>query len=146
MNISCNGGNDGEITTIVTNSTGPCSYVWKTYSYPSTTSTLSNTGNSLTDGTAGNYIVIVTDSLGHSDADTVNLRQPGPLMAGIDPRVYGGGTNISEFGAQDGAMTSDISGGVTPYTYLWQPGAHTAYNYLDVAAGQYTLTVTDAAG
>jgi hypothetical protein len=146
MNISCNGGNDGEISTIVTNSTGPCSYVWKTYSYPNTTSTLSNTGNSLTDGTAGNYIVIVTDSLGNTDVDTVVLQQPHALHAGIDPRVYGGGTNISEFGAQDGAMTSDISGGVTPYTYLWQPGSHTAYNYLDVAAGQYTLTVTDAAG
>lgn len=42
-----------------------------------------------------------------------------------------------------GAITVDVTGGVAPYTYEWNDGFETP-NRVDIAAGTYTLTVTDA--
>lgn len=46
-------------------------------------------------------------------------------------------------GANNGSVTTSISGGVTPYTYTWSNGASTA-SITNVAAGTYTVTVKDA--
>lgn len=37
-----------------------------------------------------------------------------------------------------------MSGGTSPYTYLWNPTGQTTLNISGVCPGQYTLTVTDA--
>lgn len=42
-----------------------------------------------------------------------------------------------------GAINVEVTGGVAPYTYEWNDGFETM-NRVDIAAGTYTLTVTDA--
>jgi len=51
----------------------------------------------------------------------------------------------STCGTSDGSIISTVSGGTSPYTYLWDdPGAQTSANAYSLAAGKYTVTVTDA--
>lgn len=53
--------------------------------------------------------------------------------------------DISCFGGQDGTITAQASGGTNPYSYLWATG-DTAQTLTGLAAGIYTVTVTDAVG
>ncbi len=52
-------------------------------------------------------------------------------------------TDASCYGYTDGAITLSISGGTSPYTFIWSNGA-TTQNISGVAAGNYSLTITDA--
>lgn len=54
-------------------------------------------------------------------------------------------TPVSCLGGATGAVSSSISGGTAPYTYLWNNNA-TSSGLTNIAAGTYTLTVTDATG
>ena len=44
-----------------------------------------------------------------------------------------------------GSIATTVSGGTSPYTYLWSNGATTS-SITNVASGSYTITVTDAGG
>ena len=50
---------------------------------------------------------------------------------------------ITYYGGKDGEVDVAISGGVTPYTYLWSNGS-TDKNLKNVPDGEYILSVTDA--
>jgi uncharacterized repeat protein (TIGR01451 family) len=52
-------------------------------------------------------------------------------------------TNVSCFGGTDGAATISVSGGVGPFTYSWSPSGGTTATQTGLAAGTYTVTVTD---
>lgn len=54
-------------------------------------------------------------------------------------------TNPTCSGACSGTIQTTVSGGTTPYTYLWSNGATTA-NLSNLCAGTYTLTISDAGG
>ena len=54
-------------------------------------------------------------------------------------------TNVKCFGGRDGALITSVSGGTSPYTYLWSTGATTA-NISSLPAGYYAVTVTDNLG
>ncbi|EMR01642.1 SprB repeat-containing protein [Cesiribacter andamanensis] len=54
-------------------------------------------------------------------------------------------TNPACFGQASGSITSSLSGGQAPYSYQWSTGA-TSQDLTNVAAGTYTLTITDGAG
>jgi Leucine-rich repeat (LRR) protein len=51
-------------------------------------------------------------------------------------------TSPTCFGGNNGTITTSISGGVAPYTYLWSNGSTTA-TLTNLVAGAYTLTVSD---
>jgi len=54
-------------------------------------------------------------------------------------------TNVSTPGGSDGSVALSVTGGTTPYLYLWSNGQTTA-TATGLAAGTYTATVTDNKG
>jgi hypothetical protein len=55
-------------------------------------------------------------------------------------------TNVSCSGGSNGTINLTPSGGVGPYTFLWSPGGQTTEDRTGLAAGTYTVTITDATG
>lgn len=53
--------------------------------------------------------------------------------------------NASCFNSCSGSITSTVTGGTGPYSYLWMPGNLTTANISSLCAGSYTVTVTDQA-
>ncbi|MFN5355898.1 MAG: hypothetical protein ACK5CT_04715, partial [Bacteroidota bacterium] len=87
----------------------------------------------------GNYTVTVTDGSGCSVSQTFTLVQSLPI--GITLTSVG----TSCLASSNGSISAAVSGGNTPYSYLWNTGATTAA-LTQQAAGSYTLTVTDSKG
>ncbi|MBW7937014.1 MAG: SprB repeat-containing protein, partial [Flavobacteriales bacterium] len=75
---------------------------------------------------------------------TVQMGFTQPLL--IDDLVSSsfGGYNISCNGATDGSIDLTVSGGTLPYSFLWSNG-QTSEDITGLAAGIYTVTVTDGA-
>ncbi len=61
------------------------------------------------------------------------------------PTVTTSVTTPASCGQNNGEITTTVTGGTAPYTYLWSNGA-TTQNLSAVGVGNYTLTVTDANG
>lgn len=88
---------------------------------------------------AGNYEVTVTDVNGCTvilSAITIN-EPPTPLEVVLTS------TEVSCFNANDGSVTSEISGGVPPYQISWNFGSIQP-NLVGIGPGVYEITVTDA--
>ena len=128
--VSCFGGNDGALTLAILGGTPPYSYLWNT----------GNSTSSLSNLTAGTYQVTLTDDAGCTQSSTVNITQPAAALAAIF-----GATDISCHGASDGSIDVTVSGGTSPYSYLWNTGDMTP-TLSNLMAGAYQVTVTDASG
>jgi gliding motility-associated-like protein len=85
------------------------------------------------------YSVIVTDSVGCQKTVYLQINQPPQIT--FNASVL----NIGCTGAGTGSIFTNAGGGVGPYSYLWSTGA-TTDSLTGLAAGTYTLTVTDASG
>lgn len=129
-NVSCNGGNNGSASVSVTGGTMPYAYLW------------SNGGTAFVNNnlTVGTYSVTVTDANGCTGTASVTIAQPSPIVA-----IVGVMNNVSCFGGNNGATGSYVTGGMAPYSYLWSNG-NTFFAAVNLSAGTYTLTVTDANG
>lgn len=128
-NVLCNGFNTGSIALTVTGGVGQYTYAWTN---SGTTSTISGLA-------AGTYTVTVSDGNGCSVTASFTVTQSYVLQTAAsnqNPRCFNG---------NDGFVSVVVSGGTPPYVYNWNtnPGqiGATATN---LAAGVYTLTVTDA--
>jgi hypothetical protein len=128
-NVSCFGGNNGTASATVSGGTPAYTYLWSTGGNTSSVSGLSN----------GSYTLTVTDSKACTATRTVNITQPTAISINITS------TNVSCNGGNNGSASASVSGGTAPYTYSWDNQNTTAYNN-NLAAGTYTLTVTDANG
>ncbi|MEL1245946.1 choice-of-anchor J domain-containing protein [Flavobacterium sp. DGU11] len=132
-NVSCNGGSNGSATVAVTGGTPSYTYSWA----PSGGTAATATGLA-----AGTYTVTVTDANGCTDTQSFTITQPTALNA-----TAGAQTNVSCNGGSNGSATVAVTGGTTPsYTYSWAPSGGTAATATGLAAGTYTVTVTDANG
>ena len=135
-NISCNGGNDGNISmTGVSGGTAPLSYYWNT----------GDSTSSIVGITAGNYTLTVTDINGCSISDSLTLNQPTVLTSNAWATSNFNGTNISCNGAMDGSAQVFGAGGVGPYTFLWNT-SDTSTTLSNLGVGTYNVVVTDANG
>jgi hypothetical protein len=63
-----------------------------------------------------------------------------------NPTVANSQTNVSCFNGANGTATATVSGGIAPYTYSWSPTGGSASTASGLAAGGYTVTVTDNIG
>jgi gliding motility-associated-like protein len=126
-NVDCNGNMNGSVTVNVTGGTIPYTYNWSN-------NTNSNTISNLNGGI---YFVTVTDNNNCSIIDSVVINEPSVLS------VIPTSNDISCNGANDGAASVAVSGGVMPYTYLWSNNNNT--NAIsNLGSGTYTVTITDA--
>ena len=136
-NVTCTGLANGSATAQGTGGTPPFTYSWS----PSPgsgqgTATASNL-------VAGNYTVSITDANSCVYSMSTLVNQPaGSLVA-----VITGYINVSCFGTSTGSSTVTVSGGTTPYNYVWSPSPGTGQgtaNAGSMTAGAYTVTATDA--
>jgi len=67
------------------------------------------------------------------------------ISVGDNPIVNVDVTNASSATVADGSANANVTGGLAPYAYAWSNGDGDA-TMEDVVAGDYSLTVTDAAG
>ncbi|NJX15418.1 PKD domain-containing protein [Tamlana crocina] len=92
----------------------------------------------------GNYTVDILDDGGCPFTETFTITEPDELIFSnidFDPET------ISCFGANDGSIGIDISGGTPPYTYNWTRNGSAFSNLEDLtnlAPGTYEITVSDA--
>lgn len=127
-NVSCNGGNNGTATVNVVTGNGPFSYQW---------SNGVSTTNTATNLPVGIYVVTVSAPNSCPATATYNITQPASMADSallITPATCG---------SNNGALTLFITGGNIPYSYLWSPNGSTTLNQSNLAAGNYTISVTD---
>ena len=107
--------------------------------------TLTNNTGTFANLMAGTYQVVVVDQNGCSYAVHFVVTQPTLLVASLGcPSCI---EDASCFGSSDGRATVSVSGGTTPYTYSWSHNdTLNCATALHLAAGIYTVTVTDANG
>lgn len=132
---ACFGGCDGRIVVAPNGGTAPYTYAWG-HDAAQATATV--------DGLCtGVYTVTITDAKGCQLTQSIRLSEPSELVIGLSQK-----TDPLCHNADAGKLEVTVSGGVAPYTYQWSaPGQANIGNSAvleGVAAGAYTLTVTDA--
>ncbi len=126
--VNCYGGNDGYIELGISGGTAPYSFLWSN----------GDINQNPTNLPQGNYSVTVTDANGCTQVHSTTLNEPTELIASIT------GTSAATCANPTGGTISTIvSGGTSPYQYMWSNGAN-YQNPIGLPAGYYTLTVTDA--
>ncbi len=127
--VTCNGGNNGQITLTASGGSGVYSFTWSD----------SNTNQNRTGLMAGAYSVSATDSRGCSQTLSVTITQPTALTTTLQS------TTITCAGGTNGVVDLTVSGGTTPYTYVWSKGA-TTEDISGLPTGNYSVTITDNGG
>ena len=126
VNVSCFGGNNGQIAVAPSGGIQPYTFQWNDGS----------TNNPRINLTAGIYTVTVTDSTGCIATKRDTIFQPNAAL-----NVVASATN-TVCGSSTGTITTTTSGGTSPYSYLWADGVTTP-NRSNLTAGTYALVVTD---
>lgn len=125
---SCANAADGSIAVL------PLTPGW-TYSWDG----LPQSGPTATGLGAGDYTVLVSDPSGCDTVLSATVTAPAPLsLADLST------TDESCAGAGDGSVSVSVIGGTPPYAYNWSNGADSTV--IQVGAGTWTVTVTDANG
>lgn len=124
--------NNGTATAIPAGGTGPYTYSWAP----------SGGNAALATGLApGTYTVTVTDiSSGCVATQTVTVANTGNVSS--TPQQ----TNNTCATSTNGSATINVSGGTGPFTYSWTPSVSTTQTASNLAAGVYSVVVTDING
>ncbi len=126
--VNCFGENNGSISVTATGGAGTLIFNWSN----------GITGESNPDLIAGSYTVTVTDANDCEDIATYTISEPAILTLDFTTQNIGCATA--------GAATAIVTGGESPYTYLWSNGVETADNNNLTIPDDYEVLVTDAKG
>lgn len=134
QNVSCYSACDGGATVLYGGGTGAVSLVWDSPGNP-TTATVAGL-------CAGDYNVTITDANGCMRIDSLAIiAEPNALMIQNSTVV-----NILCAGDDNGVVSAGVNGGTPFYTFSWTPNVSTGPTATNLAAGTYTLSVTDQSG
>ncbi len=129
VDASCVGVNDGSAEIQVTGGVPAYIYTWDH---------ANGSGTQITNVTAGDYHVTVTDDWGCQDSLTVTIGQPANGLS-ASPDV----TPVSCLANSDGSITLNTAGGTAPYTYNWDPNVSSGETASNLASGDYDVTISD---
>jgi gliding motility-associated-like protein len=126
--VTCFGLSNGFANAAVSGGTAPYTFLW---SNGVTTPTITNIS-------AGNYFVEITDGNGCQIDLSTQIAQPTQLTGNIIT------TNVSCYGGQNGAANLTVAGGTAPYSYQWNDlNFQTTASANNLFAGNYMVTITD---
>ncbi|GEM_PF-3733219 len=102
------------------------------------------TGETLSNIGAGNYMVKVEDGVGKEVLEYIEIEQPDKLDLSIE-------TGNIKCNGDNGYLIADVKGGTTDYSYNWSKIGDPAFSsdkrtVLDAGAGDYSIVVTDKNG
>ena len=126
--ISCFGENTGSIILFVQSDRHPFQYDWGDGGPK--LPIRSNLG-------AGLYSITIEDNIGCDTTVFVQIRDNLPIEVSL--------SSTPDNGTQNGTISSSVSGGTPPFTYMWSDGQN-SQNLSNLTTGVYTLAVTDHAG
>jgi hypothetical protein len=129
--VTCYGSKTGSLTATPTGGPAPYTYLW---SNGKTTQTISNLS-------AGEYHVTVTDDDGNEATDSHIISQPAKVSATVVA------TQVSCFGDTDGKIEVTGSGGTPGYTYSIDGTSYQASGLFEnLLPGLYTIRIKDVNG
>lgn len=126
--ILCYGNQNGGIRANVTGGNGVYNYSWNTTQQTQTINNLQ----------PGTYIVTTSSNNSCPASSTITLTQPSQIV--LTTSVIKPTCNLS-----NGSITSNVNGGVNPYSYSWS-SSQTTNNITNLSSGNYILTITDNNG
>jgi len=132
VNVKCNGDSTGSITVSSSGGVPPYNYQWSGYAF-------GQTGSTATGLPAGTYTVIITNQTCLADTQIVTIYEPPELLLDVNATdtLICFGENIT--------LTTIVSGGTLPYTYLWSNSSLDSGQIVSPAiTTNYTLTVADS--
>ena len=132
-NISCAGFNDGSISINIIGGYFPFSFSW---SGPNNYNSVFQNINSLSEG---HYNLSVIDANGCTSLYTTFISDPDILNVNVTA------INVSCNNGMDGIINLFPTGGTTPFNFIWNNGS-IFQNQVNVSAGNYSVTVSDANG
>lgn len=131
--VKCFGQQTGSATVTATGGNGNYIYQW---------SGGSNSGTASVSGLgSGNFSVTVQDAKACQAFASITVGQPATPLA-----LSAAQTVRSCYNTDKSEVNANISGGTSPYKYLWSPGGQTTRTATNLAPGLYQLTATDANG
>jgi len=125
----CHGDSTGSITVTPVDGTNTYTYSWSN----------GETDNTLTNVPVGSYSVTITDPSGCTRTLTYAITQPSAITASTTV------TNTQCGDEGSFAIDLSVSGGKSPYTYLWSNGA-TTQDLQNLNSGNYSVTIKDFNG
>ncbi|MEZ4850847.1 MAG: choice-of-anchor V domain-containing protein [Bacteroidia bacterium] len=127
LSSSCYGDSSGSVSAMVSGGVATYQLTWET----------GDTTPDLVLLPAGNYGLTVTDSLGCTIVDTARITQPDSLSIGFQV--------TNETAGMDGSIDLSITGGTSPYSFIWSNG-DTTEDISSLIAGIYTVSIRDFNG
>lgn len=128
---------NGSISATVGGGHAPYSYLWINASGNPT----GDTTSAISGLCQGVYNVIVTDDYGCEVSQNAIVQNPGNLAISQDSIIH-----VLCNGGDDGEAYLSVSGGSTPYTWVWPTPANTDSFATGLEAGAYPVTVVDGNG
>jgi gliding motility-associated-like protein len=128
--VRCSGGADGSAEVQIFGGTQPYTILWSNGDTTSQSSELA----------LGTYQVNVSDANGCTASTSVFVDEASPIGVSIEVE------EVACFGDRTGSARVLVDGGVAPYTYQWSEGTNSGNEITNAAGGEYTVTITDAAG
>ncbi len=127
--LSCFNGTDGAAQVQVTGGTAPYLISWSNGA----------SGPAAANLTAGTYTINIADSKNCTTVNKAVIASPAGMVISVAVK------DVSCAEQQDGELNAAVDKGTPPYSYQWSSGAAAAA-VTNLAAGMYTITVTDQKG
>jgi hypothetical protein len=130
IDVGCYGAHNGQAWVVVAGGQSPYTYNWSNSQHTDTITALA----------PGTFTVTVADVYGCSTTASVVVHQPPSSLS-----AFAAFSQVKCKGGTTGEAWALVFGGYTPYSYAWSNSA-TTDTITGLAAGAYTVTVTDAGG